>query len=120
MKALLKISVAAMVLSGCYYDNKEDLYPAVIACDSSAVTYSGKVLSLVQEKCYTCHGNGNTLGNVNLDGYSNLKVYADNGKLVGAIEHQNGFSPMPQGGGKLGDCDIAVIKRWISDGTQNN
>ena len=122
MKKLLVISSTALLLAGCYYDNKEDLYPsaASITCDTAGVTYSGKVLSIIQTNCYVCHGSGSTLGNVNLDGYSNLKTYADNGKLVGVIEHQNGFSPMPQGVSKLADCDISIIKKWISDGTPDN
>src|SRR5688500_16126905 len=109
MKKMLAISTSVLLLAGCYYDNREDLYPAIASasCDTTAVTYSGKVLSIIQTNCYVCHGSGSTLGNVNLDGYANLKTYADNGKLVGVIEHQNGFSPMPQGGNKLADCDIS-------------
>lgn len=122
MKAMKKYTILFSVtalLSGCYYDNAQDLYPAPVTCDPGTVTYSGKVLTIIQSNCYSCHGGGSTLGNVNLDGYGNLKTYADNGKLVGTIEHRTGFSPMPQGG-KLNDCDISVIKKWISDGTQNN
>jgi len=120
MKNILTAFSLAALLSGCYYDNKEDLYPVIVACDSGAVTYSGKVLSIIQSNCYACHTTANTLGNMNLEGYSNLKVVADNGKLAGVIEHQNGFSPMPQGGTQLNSCDISVIKKWISDGAPNN
>jgi mono/diheme cytochrome c family protein len=120
MKKSLIMLICASMFAGCYYDNKEDLYPAVVSCDTGTVTYSGKVLSIVQSNCYACHGSGNTLGNVNLDGYTNLRAYADNGKLVGVIAHENGFTPMPQGGNKLDECDISVVKKWISDGTQNN
>lgn len=120
MKKLIAISACTTLLAGCYFDNKEDLYPDVVSCDTGAVTYSGKVLSVIQANCYSCHGGGAQLGNVNLDGYTNLKTYADNGKLIGVIEHQNGFPPMPQGGSKLSDCDISVVKKWISDGTPDN
>ena len=122
MKKMKKHSIligVATLLSGCYYDNAQDLYPAPSACDPGTVTYSGKVMSIIQSNCYSCHGGGSNLGGVNLDGYANLKIYADNGKLAGTIEHKTGYSPMPQGG-KLSDCDINVIKKWISDGTQNN
>ena len=116
----IPISIALVsLMSGCYYDNKADLYPSNTTCDPGAVTYAGKVLSIIQSNCYSCHGSGSAQGNVNLDGYTNLKAYADNGKLMGAIEHKTGYSPMPQGG-KLSDCDIAVIQKWISEGTLNN
>ena len=120
MKRFLPLLGSVCFFSSCYYDNKEELYPAVTSCDSSAVTYTGKVLPIIVANCYACHGNGSTLGNVNLDGHANLKVVSDNGKLAGVIEHQGGFSPMPQGGNKLDPCDIQVIEKWISDGAPNN
>ena len=120
MKKAFNILILSLLLAGCYYDKQEDLYPSVTACDTSVVTYSGKVLSIIQSNCYTCHGSGSTLGNVNLDGYANLKLYADNGKLSGAINHRTGFSQMPQGGSKLSDCDLMVIEKWINDGSPNN
>jgi len=116
----LNILVLTLLLAGCYYDKQEDLTPSQVACNTDAVTYSGKVLSIVQTNCYDCHGSGNTQGNVNLDGHTSLKVYADNGKLAGAINHRTGFVSMPQGSGKLSDCDIQVIEKWISDGSPNN
>ena len=119
MKKTFLIS-SLMLLAGCYYDNKEDLYPSVISCDTTGVTYSGKVVSIIQSNCYTCHSASAALGNVVLEGYTNLKTYADNGKLVGVIEHAPGYSPMPQGGAKLGECDIAVIRKWVSDGGPDN
>jgi len=120
MRKSIHMLAISLLLAGCYYDNKEDLYPSVTACDSSGVTYSGKVLSIVQSNCYACHGSGNTLGNVNLDGHANLKLYAVNGKLSGVINHRTGFSPMPQGGNKLDDCDILTIEKWIDDGSPDN
>jgi mono/diheme cytochrome c family protein len=120
MKKSFYILGLSLLLAGCYYDKEQDLYPSVTACDTSAVTYSGKVLSIIQSNCYSCHGSGNTLGDVNLDGHTNLKVFADNGKLSGAINHRTGFSQMPQGGSKLSDCDIQAIEKWISDGSPNN
>lgn len=120
MKKSLTILALTALLAGCYYDKQEDLTPAGTACDTSGVTYSGKVLAIIQNNCYGCHGSGNTLGNVNLDGHTNLKAYAVNGKLSGVINHKNGFVAMPQGAGKLSDCDILVIEKWINDGTPNN
>lgn len=108
------------MLSGCYYDKQEELNPSQVTCNTEGVTYSGKVSSLIQSVCYSCHGNGSSEGNVTLQGHANLKQYADNGKLSGVINHRTGFPPMPQGGSKLSDCDIQVIEKWISDGSPNN
>ena len=113
------IAFTTVFISGCYYDNKEDLYPKVV-CNITSVTYSGNVEKIIRSNCYSCHSSAAQLANVNLEGYPNLKVYADNGKLAGVIQHQSGFAAMPQGAAKLSDCDISVIKTWINNGTVNN
>lgn len=120
MKKSLYILSLSFLFAGCYYDKQQDLTPSQITCDTGNVTYSGKVLSIIQPNCYSCHGSGSTQGNVNLDGHTNLKVYADNGQLSAAINHKTGYTAMPQGSPKLSDCDIQVIEKWISDGSPNN
>ena len=119
---LLIVLAGAFILPGCYYDNQADLHPSPsgITCDLTNVTYSGKVLSIIQSNCYSCHNAGAALGGVNLEGYTNLRIYADNGKLAGAIEQQPGYSPMPKSANKLSVCDIAIIKKWIGNGAGNN
>lgn len=116
---------SVMMINGCYYDIGEELYPSSSGtsgtnCDTLNSTYSGKVLAIIQNNCYSCHTGSSPSGNVNLQGYSNLKTYADNGKLIGTITHASGFSPMPLGGSKLSSCDIKVIQTWINNGTLNN
>lgn len=121
---MLLLGSVAMI-HGCYYDIGEDLYPAssgtsATGCDTLNSTYSGKVLTIIQNNCYSCHSGSAPSGNVNLQGYANLKTYADNGKFIGTITHTSGFSPMPLGGSKLSSCDIQVIQTWINNGTLNN
>jgi mono/diheme cytochrome c family protein len=72
--------------------------------------------------CYRCHGtnsNSGSFGRV-LEGYENLKPYAESGTLLGVISHAEGFIPMPQDAAKLKDCDINKIRSWIENGMQNN
>jgi hypothetical protein len=59
-------------------------------------------------------------GNVKLETWADVKIYADNGSLLGSITHQGGYSPMPKGSAKLEDCPIAVIQKWIEMGAPNN
>jgi len=110
--------------TSCYFDNAEELYPDIPgACDSSQAEYLPKVKPIIQQSCYTCHasGNANVLGaGINLETPSSLSVYVQNGSLVGSIEHAPGFSAMPQGGGKLTNCQIETIKTWISNGAVTN
>jgi hypothetical protein len=115
------ISFLTLTLSGCYYDIEEELYPNAAACDTSGVTYSGTVSVLLQNNgCIGCHSASSAQGNVVLATYNDVKSNALNGKLLGAIKHSNGYSPMPKGGNKMKECDIRKIEIWINSGTPNN
>lgn len=112
--------LAPFVLHSCYYDNLEDLYPQAPACDTSNVTYSNTVWPIINGNCTSCHSGGFPSGNVSLSNYNEIATAANNGSLLGAIRHENGWSPMPQGGGKLPECDIAQIETWVNAGTPDN
>lgn len=112
-----------LALSGCYYDVESELYPQnlnPVSCDSTASTYQAHVLPIIQANCYSCHaGNAEAGGNIRLEGYANLQRVASDGRLYRAVSH-TGPSPMPKGGNKLSDCDIATINRWVQTGILNN
>jgi hypothetical protein len=107
-------------LTGCYYDKEDELYSSV-TCDSSNVNFSGTVSGLLNYYgCLGCHSGSAPSGNVNLQGYTNVKAKVSDGRLFGAVNHSAGFSPMPQGGNKMSACDISKIKAWIDAGAPNN
>ena len=103
----------------CRYHVEEELYPDT-GCDTNDVTYSGTVLTIIENSCIGCHSQSANNGGVTLEGYSNLKVHVDNGRLLGAIRRDPGFAPMPQGQPRLPECTIEKIEAWIDDGAQNN
>ncbi len=110
------ILAAAMVFGSCYYDVEEELYPS-LDCTTSGATYSSVVEPIIRANCYNnCHNAATNIANITLEGYANLKVYVDNGQLLGAIKHSAGFSPMPKNAAKLVDCNIAKIEAWITAG----
>lgn len=119
-RRIIKILVLGMIgLSACYYDAADVLYPST-NCVTANMSYTANITPILQNNCFVCHSKAANLGNVTLEGYSALKQYVDNGKLVGAINHQSGFAAMPQNAPKLSDCDIAKIEQWIQDGSANN
>lgn len=109
--------ISGLVTTGCKYNSEEALY----ACSSADVRYSTTVANILTEfSCRNCHNNFTTPRGVNLDSYAGVKAEVINGRLYGAINHDPGFSPMPQGSPKLSDCNIKKIKAWIDAGAPNN
>jgi type 1 fimbria pilin len=125
MKITLKIFflLAIATFAGCYYDSEERLYPSISGpCDDTVVTFSGTVNTILQP-CLTCHSNSDasSSGNgIKLQDYSDVMIVVNNGKMMGAVNHSSGYAPMPDGGGKLPDCEIAQLQKWIDNGSLNN
>lgn len=121
IKILLILAIAAV--SSCYYDNEERLYPKLTnPCDDAVVTFSGTVTTILQP-CQACHSNSNapSSGNgIKLQNYADVQLVVKNGKLMGSASHSNGFIPMPNGGGKLPDCEIGQLQKWIDNNSPDN
>lgn len=119
-RLLLILLLPLALLTGCTYQNEEELFPTPEQPEPEGATYSLTVVPILQANCYACHSLDYNQGNVVLEGYANVKKYATNGVLYGVISHAPGFKPMPKGGPKLADADIAKIKEWIDAGALDN
>lgn len=113
-----------LLLNRCYYDSEEFLFPDTGGeCDTVDVTYSASVKPILENNCLACHANNVSValgGSVRLEDYADVKLRADEGKLVGTISHAQGFVPMPQGLPKLDDCLIETVRIWVEQGAENN
>ena len=117
----MALSMVIACTYACTYDSKEVIAPINnTPCDTLNVTYSMRVLPIISNNCYRCHGNGIITGGINLDGYDNLKIQADNGNLRGVITHAPGYPAMPFDRPMLSECDINTIIAWINAGAPNN
>ena len=119
MKCIAVLVVFITVLASCYYDSEENLYPPV-DCVTTGISFSSDVAPILDASCNACHSASANLGGINLEGYNSVKQYVQNGKLIGSIRHQSGFSAMPQGAPKLESCKILKIESWINAGSPNN
>lgn len=126
MKFFSKLLLVVLVslVTGCFYDNEETLYGQVnTTCDLSNVTFAASVKPILQASCLSCHSNSNASssgGGIRLQDYADVKTQAKNGKLMGTVKHASGYQQMPLGGGKLSDCEINTLQKWIDNGTLNN
>lgn len=119
---LILIVIPMVITIGCFNDSEEKLY-GQNSCDTTAVSYSQDIYPIMVSYCLNCHNQDNSSGlggNVNLEGYTQLKIYVDNGDLLSSVSHDGNASPMPKGGPKLSDCEIQKISAWISDGSLDN
>jgi len=89
-------------------------------CDTVTVTFNGSILPITNTYCKGCHSGNNPSGGIALTDYATIKASIETSRFVGAIEQLQGFSAMPQGGGKLSECYIYQINKWIKNGMPNN
>ena len=110
-----------LLVSSCYKDKKEILYPDN-NCDTSNVTFTSTIKPIMNNFCATsgCHQGAAAAAGIDLSNYSGAKIIADNGRLMGTINFSSGFSPMPKNASKLSTCDINKISSWINKGALNN
>jgi hypothetical protein len=122
MKNLLRLTsvifLFSFLLSGCYYDKQEELYPYASNCDTAGtMTYTGNIKSIMAANCNACHPNGNSTGVVTVD-YTGLKVIAANGQLWSSVNWTG--TRMPKNMDKLSECDLTKIKKWVDHGYPEN
>ena len=87
-------------------------------CDTSNVTYSKTITTILVNNCIGCHG---VSGGVTLTNYSGVKTVVNNGKLWNAINHLSGITKaMPNSSTKLSSCNLRQIKIWIDAGAPQN
>ena len=111
---LASILLSFVVLSGCYYDNKEELYPNLGGDCNAVLTYNTGIKTLIDINCATsgCHAAGSS--SITLTTYALVK--ANSVKITDrAITQKN--MPAPSG---LSACNITKLDNWIKAGMPEN
>jgi hypothetical protein len=117
--SLASLAVFMFFFVSCYYDSEEALYPDLnSSCDTSNVTYSATIQTILSDNCYSCHSDANAAfgGNVHLQAATD--VISNASKIAVAIKRTGNF-PMPPAG-KLNSCAISQFDIWLRNGTPNN
>jgi len=87
-------------------------------CDTSDITFSSNILSIVQGQCQSCHSTATPSGGVSLMSHAEVAAAVTNNNLMDAINRVN-YSPMPPAM-SLSECEINQFKIWVNDGMPNN
>lgn len=122
-KGLFGIIGVALTFTACFYDKADVVYPTSSStCDTTTVTYSNQIVSILNAQCNYCHGAAaNSIGGgIYLNTYAALKPYVINGSFLNSILQNGKASAMPKNGAKMDNCSILKIQSWINKGTLNN
>ncbi len=118
---ILLISIILILFSGCTWHNEVEYFGSETdSCSTENMSFTANVNPIIQNSCISCHSSGYASGGVNLEGYENIKPYAQSGELMKVIKHESGVSPMPQNSDKLPECTINKINAWVEQGIKNN
>ena len=89
-------------------------------CDIAQFKYAANISLIMTNNCVGCHGGASPSANINLSNYAGVNAQVANGRLLGAVTHTAGYSPMPKNASKLSQCQITQIQNWIGAGALNN
>lgn len=99
-----------VALQSCYYDNEAYLYKSG-ACIDTISTYSGRLKTIIESNCLSCHGAGSSKGD-----YSTFElVNADRDNVVcRAADGNSCGNSMPPDG--MNSCDRQAFGLWRLNG----
>ena len=118
---LTAVVMFSFLIPSCYNDNVEDLYPfEAYACDTTNVTYSTTIASIMALNCNECHNSTNPQHDIITDNYADLSIIAKNGQLWKSVSHDPSVIPMPYQRNQLSDCDLRKINTWVKADTLKN
>jgi len=104
--------LVGVLLVACSKDDDDDNTDCVI----EDITYTNTMEGLFAGCTFSgCH-DGNSI-NGSLASYDDAKLFVGFGRIVGALKHEAGFTPMPSGRAMWDDCMIMQLETWIADGT---
>jgi uncharacterized membrane protein len=114
----LFLVLTTTLLASCTNDSTSDLINAEPIPEQ--VSYASDVKSIIDNNCTVCHGVVPIQGtNLSLSNYEAVRNAVLNRGLINRISLQEGNSSlMPQGGPKLPESTINIIKKWQEDGLQ--
>lgn len=122
MKKIIAIAALTIIVTGCYNDKGDKLYPSpgTVVCDTTNITYANDIKPIFAAKCNTagCHASAVTGGGYDFTSHTGIQPTALSGQIVNSINWVG--NPMPKNLPKLSQCEIDKITRWVNQGALDN
>jgi len=116
IKFLFAFLSFGLLLAAC---NGDDDDAAPVTCDTVGITYTDGASEILNGSCAVagCHASGST-STFPMGNFQEAAAAVAFGRIIGAINHDSDFLPMPYPAGtpKLAQCDIDKLTAWINDG----
>lgn len=112
------VLMLTVVAIGVSCGDKEEP-PTDPTCETEGLTYTNFAAGLLNSNCATsgCHNaDASDNGTFQMHNYEAAFAAVGFGRIVGAINWEDGFSNMPKGGEQLSDCNIEKMEAWIASG----
>jgi hypothetical protein len=113
---ILLILSSFILISGCYYDVADELYPegSTVTCDTTVRGYAAKIQPMIGTNCAIsgCHVPGAQT--------PDLSTHAEVAANADIVKEQAIINKTMPPTGPLPPCDILSLEQWINNGSQNN
>ena len=112
--------VKLLVTLNVTYDNIEDRAGSGSFCDTSAVSFSQDIESIIQQNCEGCHNGVSASGGLNLADHLNIQPAALNGLIMDRVRRPLSDPLSMPPNGPLSDCYQKKLRAWINQGALDN
>lgn len=112
--------LVALLYSSCKKTELDFVSSNCDAAKNTSITFSNDVYPIIKDNCLSCHDAKMHSGGIVIENFTQIAESAKIGELMNSITPFNGNPPAMPKGGRLTDCQIAIIKNWINQGINNN
>jgi len=112
-KIALSLFIATVVLQACSSSDTTPK-PVVVTPPSTSTTFMTDIQPLIQKNCSNCHVTGGTRP-TNYTDYATAKAAIT--EILDRVQRPRGtVGAMPQGRDFISAADLALLKKWQTDG----
>lgn len=115
-KILILVFICVSIFISLISCRKEKVQSTIDPNCVDTVSFSQKVLPIIQQNCTGCHDVGNSTP-YTLTNHTNISNNVT--PIIGSM-HAQSYQLMPQGGPALPDSIIQLVQCWINQGKLNN
>ncbi len=101
----------SLLLIQCKRDKPAAPTPQCHGADTMSIRYTNFVEGVMRQHCTGCHGGANPSKGLRLETYDQVKASSQSGEWYQSMA--SGHMPPS---GKLDDCTLAKLKRWMDTG----